>query len=355
MENNKNDEQFQLTRGKRTSDMSSSQSSSLEEKSDKTETETREPARKRAREEKKEEEEKDSSKDDVTAVLSQLQSVFGACVRADGSFAAKKFGSACCAGARMLGRGVGTETHAAAWHAVLCAAASAFHRGCTFPPTLAALLASATTGEGYCGVEGAWHGLLDAADAAPALTAHAEGAWTATLGAWRSERDAVRAVEAADDALTLDRALAPVRRSVEAAHRAVAAAHTVAARDALDEAEANTLVAEAQPTGDTKAAWMRTAAACAALCLQPTRMFWAPRCLDGLGDLLVDRCRTLFTEDEVRQLEQWRSEVRAAACAKRSGTGTHADAEQPSQFDRDLRKWQSLDVPRGKSTSSDYF
>lgn len=293
--------------------------------------------------------------DDVAAVLAKLGAVFRACVRGDGAFALRKFCSACCAGARMLARGVGTETHADAWHATLCAAAAALRDGGAFPATLAALLASTTTGDGYAAAEGSWHGLLEAVEAVPVLAARGSSAWADTLGAWRLGMHAVRAVEAADDALTLDRALAPVLRSVEAAHRAAAAARCSAARDALDEAATAERVAAAQASRDTRAAWMRTAAACATLCLQQTRMFWAPRCLESLVDLLVERRRALFTDDEVRQLEAWRSEAVTAACAKRSGTGTRADTEQANQFERDLHKWQNLDVPRGKSTSSDNF
>ena len=102
---------------------------------DKPEPETSEPEHKKARTS------PEADADDVGAVLAQLGGVFRACVRADGTFAARKYCSACCAGARMLARGVGTDTHADAWHAVLCAAAAAVHDTRAFPATLATLLA----------------------------------------------------------------------------------------------------------------------------------------------------------------------------------------------------------------------
>ena len=92
-------------------DMSSRERDDDKPDDDKPEPETSEPEHKKARTS------PEADADDVGAVLAQLGGVFRACVRADGTFAARKYCSACCAGARMLARGVGTDTHADAWHA----------------------------------------------------------------------------------------------------------------------------------------------------------------------------------------------------------------------------------------------
>ena len=305
---------------------------------------------------------------EVDGVLEKLSGLFRSCVRTgeDGSsvsFAFKKFCSACCAGARMLMRGVGTETHKGAWFGVLESAAVTFHEGCKMPDTLAELLKSATTGEGFAAVEGSWYGLLEAVESSalcrPKVKAASEvkeDGWDdAVVQVWKTEMKAVRDMEAADDALTLDKCLSPVVNGVNEAYAAVAAAKSVAIRDCLDEEATVALMKKAEPSKHVKAMWMRCVASCAMLCLQQTKMFWAPRCLDTLVLTLTERRASLFTKEELAIIEKWHQQAREAACSKKSGTGTHADRERESQFDRDMQRWANADVPYGKSKSLDYF
>ena len=126
-------------------------------------------------------EDKDKS-EEVEAVLIKLSNVFRSCVKSNSgengsstSFSAKKYCSACCAGARMLMKGIGTETHHKSWFNVLESAAISFHEGCPFPDSLADLLKSATTGEGYAAIEGSWFGLVETLEASKLLKSDEKG------------------------------------------------------------------------------------------------------------------------------------------------------------------------------------
>ena len=167
---------------------------------------------------------------------------------------------------------------------------------------------------------------------------------------WEMEVDVERGVRAADDALVMDHLLDRVLSDVSNATRM------------RGRARARGEWAREQQSG----AWMRCVCACGVECVRGWKWVWARRCVERVVGVLVGRHGAVFSDHEQRVLCGWRREAcSTAAGSGGSGGGCSVSEEarecggrggdRANAFERDVAKWQQLDVPHGKARNNAFF
>ena len=341
---------------------------------------------------------------------------------------AKKFCSACCAGARMLCANIATpkasttptttspstttatqsratrgtsgvtqeeldeeeRKKAEVWQSVLESAGAARNRAwCEWGMGLKEVMKWQQSGQGLEALDQSWFGLVDAARANAMLwrvlcgdddeqDAAGDGAECDGSGSqdqesgerrtakeeeededekereevwrtWEMEVDVERGVRAADDALAMDHLLDRVLSDVSNATRMRGRART------------RGVWSREQQSG----AWMRCVCACGVECVRGWKWVWARRCVERVVGVLVGRHGAVFSDHEQRVLCGWRREACSSAGSGGSGGGCSVSEEarecggrggdRANAFERDVAKWQQLDVPHGKARNNAFF
>ena len=228
-------------------------------------------------------------------------------------------------------------------------------------------------GQGLEAVDQAWFGLLDATQQNKALwnvlccfgehhlrdvddaddddkEQEQECLWKT----WMMEMDVVRGLRCADDALVMDHLL---DRMLSDVHNSTKAASTPTTSETKGRGRREDWTREQQA-----GCWMRCVCACGAECLRAWKTIWARRCMERVVGVLVTKHSTVFSAHQLRVLCAWQNETRAGGgCGGSSegdavcggGGGKHAD--RANAFERDVAKWQQLDVPHGKARNTSFF